>query len=241
MPEIVLAGCTPEPLMGYLKALGVLRLVAEDLEHGDPHARGVWRSGAFVLESKLDHAGLVKFFESKYQPTPLVVPWSGGDFFGVNPSGSPVPHKDTPTGTRIIEAFLSSSTARLSLYRDTIRTTLRVMCDAGIKRKADIEGKSGERMKATLLSRLRHEVADNVVPWIDAAAQLTDQKATFNPLLGSGGGNDGNTHFSDNFMQNLWECLADFDCQRQQSGRKAVPAPGALASATPCSTTWPAG
>ena len=26
--EIVLTGCTPEPLMSYLKALGVLRLVA---------------------------------------------------------------------------------------------------------------------------------------------------------------------------------------------------------------------
>jgi len=38
--EVVLEGCTPEPLMGYLKALGVLRLVAEQ-EDGKAEAAGV--------------------------------------------------------------------------------------------------------------------------------------------------------------------------------------------------------
>ncbi len=28
MPDLPLPGCTPEPLMNYLKALGVFRLVA---------------------------------------------------------------------------------------------------------------------------------------------------------------------------------------------------------------------
>ena len=35
--EIELTGCTPEPLMAYLKALGILRLVGEQT---DPSARG---------------------------------------------------------------------------------------------------------------------------------------------------------------------------------------------------------
>jgi hypothetical protein len=42
MPELILHGCTPEPLMSYLKALGILRLVAEQ---ADPEARGAWRAG----------------------------------------------------------------------------------------------------------------------------------------------------------------------------------------------------
>ena len=37
--ETVLKGCTPEPLMNYLKALGILRLVAEQR---DPNAQGCW-------------------------------------------------------------------------------------------------------------------------------------------------------------------------------------------------------
>ena len=46
---IPLPGCTPEPLMNYLKALGVLRLVSEQVDAG---ARGSWRDGKFVLYSK---------------------------------------------------------------------------------------------------------------------------------------------------------------------------------------------
>lgn len=38
-----LDGCAPTPLAHYLKALGVLRLVAEQL---DPQARGWWEESA---------------------------------------------------------------------------------------------------------------------------------------------------------------------------------------------------
>ena len=44
--EVVLNGCAPAPLIHYLKALGIFRLVAEQL---DPHVRGVWRGDAFAL------------------------------------------------------------------------------------------------------------------------------------------------------------------------------------------------
>ena len=45
MPEIMLHGCAPEPLMSYLKALGVLRLVAEQ---ADSEAKGAWRAVLFA-------------------------------------------------------------------------------------------------------------------------------------------------------------------------------------------------
>ena len=72
--EVALRGCTPEPLMNYLKALGVLRLVAEDEKHGDKAARGYWRDGIFVLRCALDEQGLTDFFLQRYQPTPIFSP-----------------------------------------------------------------------------------------------------------------------------------------------------------------------
>jgi CRISPR-associated protein Csx17 len=48
MHEIELAGCRPEPLMSYLKALGILRLVSEQK---DPEARGWWECDVFCLRS----------------------------------------------------------------------------------------------------------------------------------------------------------------------------------------------
>ena len=37
--ELELRGCSPDPLMSYLKALGVFRLVSEQV---DPDLRGWW-------------------------------------------------------------------------------------------------------------------------------------------------------------------------------------------------------
>ena len=59
MTEIALGGCTPEPLMSYLKALGVFRLVAEQ---ADPDARLSWTGGVAHLDSQLDRDGLAEFF-----------------------------------------------------------------------------------------------------------------------------------------------------------------------------------
>ena len=66
--------------MSYLKALGVLRLVSEQT---DPKARGCWRDGVFVLETRLDRDGLAQFFLEQYSPTPLLAPWNGGSGFYV--------------------------------------------------------------------------------------------------------------------------------------------------------------
>ena len=67
MNEIALPGCTPEPLMSYLKALGVFRLVAEQ---ADPSAKLSWAEGRAVLHTELDRDGLVRFFLEEYRPTP---------------------------------------------------------------------------------------------------------------------------------------------------------------------------
>lgn len=208
MHEIALPGCTPEPLMAHLKALGVLRLVAEQK---DANAHGCWRDGVFVLRSCLDDAGLLRFLLEEYRPTPIVVPWSGSDFFGVDKKGKAGPFRTTPTSTLALEAFLASRSDRLTEYRHTIEVALSVLEVCGILEKKQMEDKEA---KARFISRFRGMVRDEVVEWIDACAVLSTEKASFSALLGSGGGSDGNTHFSDNFMQNLWEALPDFDTQR---------------------------
>lgn len=72
--EIPLNGCAPTPLAHYLKALGILRLVAEQK---DEDAAGRWEGERFVLRSTLDQAALERFFLEEYRPTPAVTPWNG--------------------------------------------------------------------------------------------------------------------------------------------------------------------
>jgi CRISPR-associated protein Csx17 len=76
--DVELTGCRTEPLAGYLKALGVLRLVAEQK---DKNAAGYWRGEHFVLRSRLDADALIAFFENEWRPTPVVAPWNGGSGF----------------------------------------------------------------------------------------------------------------------------------------------------------------
>ena len=74
-----LAGCAPSPLAHYLKAVGILRLVGEQL---DSDARGRWRADdVFELTTRVDATTLCRFFLEDYSPTPLVAPWNGGSGF----------------------------------------------------------------------------------------------------------------------------------------------------------------
>ena len=138
MREIELRGCNAEPLMSYLKALGVLRVVAEQ---ADKRARGAWRHSHFVFSSKLNPDGLASFFLNDYRPTPVVVPWSGNDFFNVSAIRATEPLKTTPTSSKIIRAFLTTKGDRLEVYRRALEKTLLIIRDMEITKK-DIEGNS---------------------------------------------------------------------------------------------------
>lgn len=70
-----LDGCRPTPLASYLKALGVLRLVAE--QEADPTVRGFWRRERFHLKTALDRDALRRFFLEAYAPSPIIAPWNG--------------------------------------------------------------------------------------------------------------------------------------------------------------------
>ncbi len=204
---ISLPGCTPEPLMNYLKALGVFRLVSEQ---ADSTCRAAWKDGKLEVRTILSKESLVEFFYNDYVPTPVVVPWSGSDFFEVKPSKNPSKHKKTPAGSTIIEAFIENKTDRLNNYRCALHACMNALKVVGIEKKEQMKGAT----KARSLAYLRTLPVRHLDDWIDAASALTGEDLKLNTLLGSGGGSDGNTHFSDNFMQNLWDSLPDFDEQK---------------------------
>lgn len=218
MNSIPLPGCAPVPLAHYLKALGVLRIVSEQ---ADARATAYWSGNQFVLASCFDsdHEPLLtKFLFGDYRPTPIMVPWSGGDFFAVNRVKTDKSFSKTPTSARVIEAIISTDAARLDDYRRALLATFTAMDKAGVTTKKDIEGSGGpqRRTKAEMLKSLRNSLPDGALAWIDAATVIEQDAVAFNALLGGGGGSDGNSHFSDNFMQCLWMTLPEFDIQREK-------------------------
>ncbi len=217
MTILTLPGCAPVPLAHYLKALGILRLVAEQ---ADSAAAGCWQRDAFVLHSSLDHDALLDFFLHRYQPTPILAPWNAGSGFYYQEeklkAKDPVTGKKIKTGVRnqptaatcIVDAILNSSSLRFAGYRSAISAAKTIIQRRELSEAPDGDGKN------ELISELRGQWPDAVVSWLDcvtilvnADAPTTAFKATFPPLLGTGA-NDGNADFSSNFMQRLCEVLS---------------------------------
>ena len=198
-PEVALAGCRPTPLASYLKALGVLRLVAEQV---DPTARGRWADDGFRIETTLSDRDLLDFFLKRYAPTPVLAPWNGGS--GFHP-------RDNHSGISPMEA---SQADRFSSLRETIATIRGVLVEMGIT-----DGMRPE-VKGPLLGRLRAELSDEALVWFDAAVLLTEDSPRYPPLLGTGG-NDGRLDFTNNFLQRLVELL-DPDSGEPRAGAEAL-------------------
>lgn len=184
--EIVLHGCSPTPLASYLKALAVLRLVAEQAE--DPDATGFWCNDAFVLRTRLREEDLVAFFLDRYQPTPIVAPWNGGSGFF---------QADNQSGINPLEC---SQANRFSEYRAAIACARNVLAKFGLTESPKDEE------KAEFLALLRRQAPDALLRWLDAAVILADAGPSYPPLLGTGG-NDGRLDFTNNFMQRLGDVL----------------------------------
>ena len=112
MHTLTLKGCAPVPLAHYLKALGILRLVAES-EHGDAAATAYWKGNDFILKSRFERGMLAEFFLNSYQPTPIVAPWNGGSGFYEGDEQS------------ALEAIRQSPAPRMSDAKQAIQTIAR--------------------------------------------------------------------------------------------------------------------
>lgn len=181
----VLAGCAPEPLAHYLKALGILRLVAAQ---EDRAARGFWKHDRFHLVTRLSEAELLTFFLHRYAPTPLVAPWNGGS--GFYP-------KDNKTG---VEALAQGGAARFQPYRSAIARAREAVSTRTESPK--------DEEKLALIRELRARWDGGELEWLDAALVLTggERGIDYPALLGSGG-NDGRLDFTNNQMQRLVELI----------------------------------
>jgi len=174
-------GCRPTPLAHYLKALGILRLVAEQK---DPKARGWWRGDRFVLATILDRKPLEEFFLHEYSPTPMVAPWNGGS--GFYP-------KDNKSGVEPIE---QSTAARFGPFRETIAIGKQVVGQLNQKPEKGSE-------KNGIIAACRKAWRAGAQEWIDAAIVLSsDGECSYPAMLGTGG-NDGRLDFTSNYMQRI--------------------------------------
>jgi CRISPR-associated protein Csx17 len=215
MNTIRLTGCRPEPLLAYLKALGIFRLVAEQ---ADPTARAAWQQDVFVLQTALSEAELLAFFTERYTPTPIVAPWAGGSGFFKGDN------------VKAVDAIARSDNPRLELYRQVIGQVRAIL-----KGQGQIEKPQGEA-KDNLLRVYRRALPDEFLAWMDSAIVLQNEGQKFPPLLGTGG-NDGRLDFTQNLMQRLVdigfveETLAEESEGWLQNALYGTPAQGLLKNA----------
>jgi CRISPR-associated protein Csx17 len=222
MNEIVFSGCTQMSLTGYLKALGILRLVSEQ---ADNKARGYWKLGNFVIRTELSKSELLAYFLNKYTPSPIISPWSGRAGFLEGDDAKQSKRKGAVTINRIER----SNGLRFGLYRriiasirsvsviarlDKVRAELKALEKLKKSKELDEDGlnrlsvvkREDAELKSALLLSLRGELEDMFLPWIDACFALAMDKRTPGPLLGSGG-NEGSMDFSINHVGYLLELI----------------------------------
>ena len=192
--EIPLRGCAPEPLIHYLKALGVMRLVAEQL---DNNVRGAWRADGFLLETTKTEDELTEFFLNDYKPTPIVSPWNNSSGF--------YPKDKKQSG--FIESLCNSSSERFDEFRKTVESAKEIV---GQRTEAPKDDE-----KAGMLRQARCLFPESALAWLDAAFVLGTEKPDYLPLLGSGG-NDGRFDFTVNLFEKWLTVLPNFNQNTKQ-------------------------
>lgn len=190
MSAVTLSGSVPPPLLAYLKALGVFRVIAS--QH-DPEATARWRGGALVIEGpNLDADSVVAFFADRYAPSPIVSPWNSRGGFRTDRMQS---------SEKLVAAIEASSADRLGPYRDVIGAVRRVRADA-VERGLVIKEEVGTKQKRAFLEFCRGNLPDEALDWFDAAVVvLDDEKVAYPALLGGTGGNLGSGDLSSNYME----------------------------------------
>ena len=210
---IALSGCTPTPLAGYLKALGVLRLVASPSNNvngdaADSKVRGFWKNDRFHLRTRLNIDMLMRFFLEDYIPSPLIGAWNGRAGF--------LEDEDSKrSGAKLIRRFEESRATRFASIRESIArlrdepllvrySQLRKAekNEKNKERKKDLK-KEADQVKKDLLRHLRSNTDTRHLALVDAAFVVGDESRAA-PLLGSGF-NDGSRDFGVNFLEKMDE------------------------------------
>lgn len=185
MSVLKLEGCRNDTLFGYLKALGILRLVTRQC---DSRARGSWDGATFVLHTTQGSDQVVEFFQKVYSPTPIVNPWNNGaGFDGTRKNGK------QDRATEIIAQIRATNLDRWEPYRRVIEFIFSKFIDTSLRKSMLEAGQKDEFIRG-----LRALIPEEGLDWIDSAVGITQDDVAYPYLLGSGG-NDGRLDFSVNF------------------------------------------
>ena len=198
MAVVALGGCRATPLLSYLQALGVLRLLHEQCA---PDLTSYWDGSTLHVKGDLTQETIAKFFVEEYEPTPMLSPWNGGGGFRT------LKHEK---GEQAVAEIETSDDSRLASFRTAI-SAARVVWDLG-RRDGWVEErwkeKAGETKryslkvdKATFLAACRAVFPDEALDWLDAAVVLTDARKPQFPLLLGTGGNLGRLDLATTYME----------------------------------------
>lgn len=186
-----LEGCAPAPLARYLKALGILRLVAEQK---DPAARGWWQDEHFCLLTMLDAPDLERFFLEEYAPTAVLNPWGARSGF--------YPGSSEKSAREALQKIETSTLARLSGLQSAI-TAIRASI-----REVDGQKPEDEEAKTRFMGSLRKHLRGPNLLWVDTAVAVVGEGYRAPALMGTGG-NEGSGSYSSAFLKAAVACVID--------------------------------
>lgn len=189
-----LDGCAPAPLAHYLKALGVLRLVAEQ---ADAQARGWWEGERFRLATVLSADELIAFLVEKSAPVAVFNPWGGRSGYFAGSS-----EKSARDALTLIE---KSTSDRLAVFQSAIRTVRSIVTKSSDGVKPEGDGKDA------LIVELRNHVRGDGEEWLAVALAVLGTKdeqneITYPPLFGTGG-NEGSGSYTSAYMSAVVDCI----------------------------------
>ncbi len=182
---------TAAPLSNYLAAIGLLRIIGEQL---DPFARGWWQSGCFHLETRAEVSEIAEFLAKDYKPSPYITPWNKDSGF---PAGQPLPE------------FCNLNHARF----DTISHIARIAAE--VVPQYATAGKIENKEKGKLLEALdRAGDSDAWSAWLGICAVTFRDKegkpnTSFPALLGGTGGAFGRADFGSKFIRALQSATSE--------------------------------
>ncbi len=182
---IVFPGLQPQPLSGYLGGLGLFRIASTIAER---RIHGRWAPTGFEL-SGIDLPSLRAFLQTEWRPSPVFTPWNNASGFYPSSKGN--------QARAAMNVIVASSDERFVLLRGVI-ARLRAIISA--------PEAPGDQEKADFIARLRNELPDEALHWIDAVSVSVDGDARMMPLLGSGG-NEGVLDYSGLYLRSLQDTL----------------------------------
>jgi CRISPR-associated protein Csx17 len=216
---ILLPGCTPEPLMNYLKALGLLRIITQQVVSAN--VRASWKNGVFALTCDLSADELIPKFCHQYSPTPILSPWNGeGGFLADSgatfdsiatiekePSARFDPLRKVIAAVRKIDGLKAFGSARdeaKELDKKKKKSTLSAVEKERLKNaKAAVKS-----LKESIVNQVRSQFPEESLAWLDACMVVGTDGFKAAPVLGSGGV-DGRMEFSANFLANALTVVTD--------------------------------